>query len=67
MKTETTLVSQKYLLKNGDVTISVEKDCATNTLSVYRHQYFNQPLFFKESTKEMCETIGKLLIEASKL
>ncbi len=59
-KIESKIVSIKYILQADDVKIGVEKDCSTNNITVYRHNYFNQPLVFKESTKEMCEAIGKL-------
>lgn len=61
------LVSLKYVLKVGDVKICVEKDCRSNNITVYRFDYFNQPLVFKESTPEICRAIGELLIGASKL
>lgn len=60
-------VSERYILELGKVKIGVEKQIYRNALTVTRHDYFNEPLVFKESSHEMCEAIGKLLIEASKL
>lgn len=58
-------VSERYILELGKVKIGVEKQ--GHALTVTRHDYFNEPLVFKESTDETCESIGKLLIQASKL
>ena len=60
-------VSERYILELGSVKIGVEKQVYRNALTITRHDYFNEPLVFKESTDEMCEAIGKLLIQASKL
>lgn len=60
-------VSERYILELGKVKIGVEKQVYGNALTITRHDFFNEPLVFKESSPEMCEAMGRLLIQASML
>lgn len=66
MKTQITKVSSKYILKTGNKKISATVDL-NGKISLYRHNYFNQPFVFKNSKPEDIKIVGKLISEASQI
>ena len=57
----------RYILSDGEYTISAVVSGDGKHISIFRQQFYNQGFEFNGSEKETVEAIAKLFLEAIKL